>query len=750
MKIIDDRKRRISTFAFQLFFVTTFFGVFVQAQTLSGYWSFDDGSGSSAADSSGGNHAATLVNGVSWVPGRVGGAIAANASARQYAKTSPIDLTGTNAITVAFWSKRNYSTASRRILTESTANYNNSTTGFAFIPDDPECGGIQVALRGDSGQVANCYGQPASGVWHHIAVVYDKSQTGGNEIQLYIDGSLQVATRNLRASTNTNNFGDDPVYVFSEGGTDLFDSGSFDDLRIYPLALPAKKIQQLYQFGASQIGKDFTVSVDSSGTMTTPAFTTSANQEVLVAFVGYDGPSGSPQTATVSGGGLSWTLRARSNQQYGTSEVWSAVAPNAGFSSTVTSRPGTGSYHGSLTVIGFTNASGIGVVGKKSASSGAPDVSLAGISAGSWVFATGNDWDNAIARTPVTGQVLAHQRVDTQTGDTYWVQSTAAPSTNSGTVDIHDSSPTGDQWNYAAVQIVPSSVSQGTLAASPTSLNFGSVNLNSSLSLPVTITNTGSGSVTVSSVSISGAEFSLGTVSTPFTLLSGQMKQLTATFLPTVVGPAAGNLTVTSNATNPNLTVPLSGTGVNTSRGTLTPTPPSLSFGNVNVNSSSSLTVTIANTGNANVTVSNVSVSGAEFSMTAVTTPFTLAPGNTKQLTATFSPTVTGPANGNITVTSDATNSTLTIPLSGTGVTGTPHLVTLNWNASTSQVIGYNIYRSTTTTGNFTLLNTSLIPSTSYVDQAVQSGYTYYYYATAVDSQHNESVASNQAMATIP
>ena len=121
----------------------------------------------------------------------------------------------------------------------------------------------------------------------------------------------------------------------------------------------------------------------------------------------------------------------------------------------VTAQPGVGTtHHGSLTVIAFTNASGPGIVNQTSAPSGAPDIYLRGVSAGNWVFAVGNDWDNAIARTPVSGQVLVHQRVDTTVGDTYWVQSTAAPSTANTLVDIHDSSPTTDQWNYAAVEIV--------------------------------------------------------------------------------------------------------------------------------------------------------------------------------------------------------------------------------------------------------------------------------------------------------
>jgi hypothetical protein len=50
--------------------------------------------------------------------------------------------------------------------------------------------------------------------------------------------------------------------------------------------------------------------------------------------------------------------------------------------------------------------------------------------------------------------VLVHQRLDSQVHDTYWVQSTTVPSTAFGVVDIHDSAPTTDQWNYAAVEIV--------------------------------------------------------------------------------------------------------------------------------------------------------------------------------------------------------------------------------------------------------------------------------------------------------
>jgi hypothetical protein len=194
--------------------------------------------------------------------------------------------------------------------------------------------------------------------------------------------------------------------------------------------------------------------VGGQDTMTTPAFSTKSKSDLLVAFVAYDGPTSSTQSATVTGAGLVWKLLTRSNSQAGTSEIWSTQAPNILSGATVTSTPGKVGYHGSLTVIAFTNAAGVGIVNQAGASSGAPDIVISGASAGNWVFAVGHDWDSAVARVPVSGQVLVHQRVDTQTGDTYWVQSTTAPATVNGSIDIRNTSPTNDRWTYAAVDII--------------------------------------------------------------------------------------------------------------------------------------------------------------------------------------------------------------------------------------------------------------------------------------------------------
>jgi hypothetical protein len=78
------------------------------------------------------------------------------------------------------------------------------------------------------------------------------------------------------------------------------------------------------------------------------------------------------------------------------------------------------------------------------------------------------------------------------------------------------------------------------------------------------------------------------------------------------------------------------------------------------------------------------------------------------------------------------------------------HSVQLTWHASTSNMVGYNIYRGTISGGPYVKINAALVTSLIYSDTAVASSATYYYVTTAVDSIGVESAYSNQASANIP
>jgi uncharacterized repeat protein (TIGR03803 family) len=75
----------------------------------------------------------------------------------------------------------------------------------------------------------------------------------------------------------------------------------------------------------------------------------------------------------------------------------------------------------------------------------------------------------------------------------------------------------------------------------------------------------------------------------------------------------------------------------------------------------------------------------------------------------------------------------------------------LSWDPSTSaDIVGYNVYRGYSPSGPYHKINSSLDPDTSYTDQTVKAGHTYYYVTTAVDGQGVESPYSNQTEAVIP
>lgn len=173
----------------------------------------------------------------------------------------------------------------------------------------------------------------------------------------------------------------------------------------------------------------------------------------------------------------------------------------------------------------------------------------------------------------------------------------------------------------------------------------------------------------------------------------------------------------------------------------------SISFGQVTVGATATQNVTVTNSSTAAITVSQVTVTGAGFSMLPITTPFTLSPSQSVTATFNFSPTSAGPATGSVSV---SANTPLNIPMSGTGVAALAHSVDLSWTASTSTVSGYRVYRGTVSGGPYTLLTSSLVPSTSFADSSVISGDSYFYVVTAVDANYNESAFSNQASAIIP
>lgn len=103
------------------------------------------------------------------------------------------------------------------------------------------------------------------------------------------------------------------------------------------------------------------------------------------------------------------------------------------------------------------------------------------------------------------------------------------------------------------------------LSVNATSVSFGTVALNSTSTQSVILTAAGTQPVTVSAIAVTGTGFSLASISLPLTLNPGQTATLNLSFLPTVLGSFAGQMTITSNASSAGtVVVGLTGTGAST------------------------------------------------------------------------------------------------------------------------------------------------------------------------------------------
>ena len=99
------------------------------------------------------------------------------------------------------------------------------------------------------------------------------------------------------------------------------------------------------------------------------------------------------------------------------------------------------------------------------------------------------------------------------------------------------------------------------LTASPSTLNFGDVQVGQTSSQAITLTNPSGSTVVVSAPSLSGSGFSVKGLSFPLTLAAAQNASLTVVFAPTAVGTFSGNISLTANAGNSNATVTVSLSG---------------------------------------------------------------------------------------------------------------------------------------------------------------------------------------------
>jgi hypothetical protein len=285
-----------------------------------------------------------------------------------------------------------------------------------------------------------------------------------------------------------------------------------------------------------------------------------------------------------------------------------------------------------------------------------------------------------------------------------------------------------------------------SMAPIPTSMSFGAVLVGSNKSQTAWLQNTGKSSLTISRSTISGKGFKLSGLPVPTTLAAGHSITFKVTFAPTATGASSGSLAVTY-ASSRTTSFALSGSGAAAGKVSMAPT--SLNFGSVPVGSTKTVPVKFNVSGFAAV-ITSITTTNSEFTVTGLTLPKTVPAGQSLVLNVKFAPKSGGTAAGQLTFAGNGSPSRVAWNCSGSGAATASHRADLSWKASSSSVMGYNVYRGSATGGPFGKMNSTPSSATSFKDSSVKGGSTYYYVVTSVNSSGKESAYSNTIKAAVP
>lgn len=213
---------------------------------LVGAWNFDEGTGTTAADSSGNGNDGTLVGGPIWTAGKVGTALTFDGFDSVVRLGSAPLISPNQPFTVAYWANlRAFSQTFHIPLTLRTDTNENWRFFWTNYSVDQRFGDVTFGSR--SGWTVLCARLSGSvtGQWHHIVVTYNGAGafTDAN-FRFYDNGIEQALLPGERSYTNDN--GNSQIGMITSQGNIWDWDGQLDEVRIYNRVLSPLEVSQLY------------------------------------------------------------------------------------------------------------------------------------------------------------------------------------------------------------------------------------------------------------------------------------------------------------------------------------------------------------------------------------------------------------------------------------------------------------------------------------------------------------------------
>ena len=232
------------------------------------------------------------------------------------------------------------------------------------------------------------------------------------------------------------------------------------------------------------------------------------------------------------------------------------------------------------------------------------------------------------------------------------------------TVDMGASGP-DNVYGFGRLDLSLLPFGKPSMDLSRTVLDFGAVLLGSSKTLNLGIVNTGQASLVITDILLPSSDYGLSQSS--YAVAPGRSEQISVTFSPQGEGDRSGEMTILSNL--PPATVTLRAHGVSQPA---VPVPQILvsssgrNFGSVEVGSSKSITVTVTNSGDASLTITDITSSNEQVSVSP--RQLTIPARQNGYFTLHFQPDRAGDLSTRVTIYSnDSRTPEVSFPVAGKG-----------------------------------------------------------------------------------
>jgi len=212
---------------------------------LAGYWKFDEGSGSAAADASGYGQSGTLMSSATWATSGLpsldftdSAAVTLNGTSQYVDIPGPAATTNT-AYTACAWAKFSALTGNHTLVSI------DGTTSSPFFLKRGAGGKFEMVVAGSDVASPTLYyptGQttvPVTGTWYHLCGVYT-----GSVAKLFVNGAQEGTDATVTSTFAATGHTIIGAAKYNTGRVDYV-PGTIDDVRIYKRALTATEIRSL-------------------------------------------------------------------------------------------------------------------------------------------------------------------------------------------------------------------------------------------------------------------------------------------------------------------------------------------------------------------------------------------------------------------------------------------------------------------------------------------------------------------------